>query len=223
MSDERKTRNIEIEIELMVSPERLWRAITEAEEIVRWFAPEAKVEPGPGGSIGLSWGPGMEGKEPILIWEPGKHLRVGSAGTAGSPKVVDYHIETRGGKTVLRLVHSGFEADGSFDDEYDSTSGGWALFLAMLKYGLDRFPESPARNVTSFRFLPLDEYGRFAWIMDPEGNRVELWEPAAGGEPKARGAEPVAHVQETVTPELIAREVARAKTLRPGPPEARST
>ena len=22
-----------------------------------------------------------------------------------------------------------------------------------------------------------DEYGRFAWIIDPEGNRVELWEP----------------------------------------------
>ena len=21
------------------------------------------------------------------------------------------------------------------------------------------------------------EYGRFAWLMDPEGNRVELWEP----------------------------------------------
>jgi predicted enzyme related to lactoylglutathione lyase len=24
-----------------------------------------------------------------------------------------------------------------------------------------------------------DEYGRFAWIIDPEGNRVELWEPPA--------------------------------------------
>lgn len=23
------------------------------------------------------------------------------------------------------------------------------------------------------------EYGRFAWIWDPEGNRVELWEPPA--------------------------------------------
>jgi predicted enzyme related to lactoylglutathione lyase len=22
------------------------------------------------------------------------------------------------------------------------------------------------------------DYGRFAWIMDPEGNRTELWEPA---------------------------------------------
>jgi predicted enzyme related to lactoylglutathione lyase len=21
-------------------------------------------------------------------------------------------------------------------------------------------------------------YGRFAWVMDPEGNRIELWEPA---------------------------------------------
>ena len=24
------------------------------------------------------------------------------------------------------------------------------------------------------------EYGRFAWIIDPEGNKIELWEPAAG-------------------------------------------
>jgi hypothetical protein len=21
------------------------------------------------------------------------------------------------------------------------------------------------------------DYGRFAWIMDPEGNRIELWQP----------------------------------------------
>lgn len=24
------------------------------------------------------------------------------------------------------------------------------------------------------------EFGRFAWIMDPEGNRIELWEPPPG-------------------------------------------
>ena len=24
------------------------------------------------------------------------------------------------------------------------------------------------------------EYGKFGWIMDPEGNRVELWEPPEG-------------------------------------------
>ena len=25
-----------------------------------------------------------------------------------------------------------------------------------------------------------ESYGRFAWIWDPEGNRIELWQPAAG-------------------------------------------
>ncbi|MEO6798992.1 MAG: VOC family protein [Rhodanobacter sp.] len=25
------------------------------------------------------------------------------------------------------------------------------------------------------------EYGKFGWVMDPEGNKVELWEPPAGG------------------------------------------
>ncbi len=29
------------------------------------------------------------------------------------------------------------------------------------------------------------DYGPFAWIMDPEGNRIELWEP-----PKSRCARP---------------------------------
>lgn len=24
------------------------------------------------------------------------------------------------------------------------------------------------------------EYGKFGWVMDPEGNRLELWEPPAG-------------------------------------------
>jgi predicted enzyme related to lactoylglutathione lyase len=25
------------------------------------------------------------------------------------------------------------------------------------------------------------EYGRFGWVSDPEGNRVELWEPPRPG------------------------------------------
>jgi predicted enzyme related to lactoylglutathione lyase len=24
------------------------------------------------------------------------------------------------------------------------------------------------------------EYGKFAWVIDPEGNKIELWEPLAG-------------------------------------------
>jgi len=25
------------------------------------------------------------------------------------------------------------------------------------------------------------EFGKFGWVTDPEGNKVELWEPPAGG------------------------------------------
>jgi predicted enzyme related to lactoylglutathione lyase len=25
------------------------------------------------------------------------------------------------------------------------------------------------------------EYGRFGWFIDPDGNKVELWEPSSGG------------------------------------------
>ncbi|MFN9451844.1 MAG: VOC family protein, partial [Rubrivivax sp.] len=27
------------------------------------------------------------------------------------------------------------------------------------------------------------EYGKFGWVMDPEGNTVELWQPPAGKQP----------------------------------------
>jgi len=26
-----------------------------------------------------------------------------------------------------------------------------------------------------------ESYGKFGWVMDPEGNRIELWEPPAEG------------------------------------------
>ncbi|MGH7534822.1 MAG: VOC family protein [Gemmatimonadales bacterium] len=30
------------------------------------------------------------------------------------------------------------------------------------------------------------EYGRFGWVADPEGNRLELWEPPAAATPEER-------------------------------------
>jgi predicted enzyme related to lactoylglutathione lyase len=27
------------------------------------------------------------------------------------------------------------------------------------------------------------EYGRFGWVLDPEGTKIELWQPPQGGEP----------------------------------------
>jgi catechol 2,3-dioxygenase-like lactoylglutathione lyase family enzyme len=69
----------------------------------------------------------------------------------------------------------------------------WSLFPQTTKY----FAPSTAAFMLNYRVDDLDalvaalraegveilgredyDYGRFAWIMDPEGNRIELWEPA---------------------------------------------
>jgi catechol 2,3-dioxygenase-like lactoylglutathione lyase family enzyme len=69
----------------------------------------------------------------------------------------------------------------------------WAPFEEKTSY----FGPGPAPFMLNFRVDDLDavlaalaaegvtidpkredhDYGRFAWIVDPEGNRIELWEP----------------------------------------------
>jgi len=73
----------------------------------------------------------------------------------------------------------------------------WSIFPRSSKY----FDPSTAAFMINYRVENMDEllralqaegvevlgqqdesYGRFAWIMDPEGNRIELWEPARAPE-----------------------------------------
>jgi hypothetical protein len=46
---------------------------------------------------------------------------------------------------------------------------------------LDALLEELRREgVTVDERIEASEFGRFGWVMDPEGNRVELWESAEG-------------------------------------------
>jgi predicted enzyme related to lactoylglutathione lyase len=73
----------------------------------------------------------------------------------------------------------------------------WSIFSRQTKY----FEPSRAPFMLNYRVDDLDgllealraegvaidpkrddgEYGRFAWITDPEGNKIELWEPPREG------------------------------------------
>lgn len=141
------TRKLEFEVEIGATPGEIWQALTEAEGIKRWFAPEASVTPGAGGSVMVSWGPGAEGTAPIHLWEPGQRF-----GWTEGQKLVEFEIEAvEGGRTRLRLVQSGFGADAKFDDEVDSTHGGWLSYLAMLQYGAEHWRGQPMRQVHQMR------------------------------------------------------------------------
>lgn len=70
------------------------------------------------------------------------------------PLTVDCHIETRGGKTVLRLVHSGFGATADWDDEYDAVKRGWGFELIALRHYLSR--HRGQTRVTAWPKAPVD-------------------------------------------------------------------
>lgn len=144
MTDEPETtsRAVEMEISVDASPEAVWRALTDAGELVKWFPLEARVDPGVDGTIRLSWGEGVEGEARIDGWEPGRLLRwVEDA--AGATLAVEFRLEGRGGGTRIRLVHSGFGADADWDAYYDGTEIGWSFFLRNLRHYLERHPGEP--------------------------------------------------------------------------------
>jgi hypothetical protein len=108
------------------------------------------VDPRVGGEYIFSWGPGMEGKTTIAVWDPYTHFGTCSERSVtygGKGKIdtgvtrsmaVDYYIEAIGdGVTRLRLVQSGFGPEAAWDDEFESTKSGWADFLKKLKEVLE--------------------------------------------------------------------------------------
>ena len=93
-------------------------------------------------------------------------------------------VETREGRTIFE-----------WREHHDPSSIAltvWALFPDTTKY----FSPGTATFMVNYRVRNLDrmiaqlqargvavdpivteEAGRFAWVIDPEGNRIELWEP----------------------------------------------
>ncbi len=126
-------RSHESAITLHASPDDVWRALTDADELMRWFPLDARVAPGAGGRFWMSWGPPWDSDGTISVWEPGRRLKV-DGGLVGL--TVDYIIEGRGGETVLRVVTSGFEKIANWEDEWDGTRRGWRFELLGLEHYL---------------------------------------------------------------------------------------
>lgn len=167
-----QTRDIELSVELDASPEAVFRAVTDGPEIAKWLAPEARSTPPQGGNKGtiwISWGEGMSAEHEIEIYDSPKHVRhpSGKNGDTNAPLYADWWIEAHaGGKTTLRLVHSGFSTGADWDDEFDAHARGWSLMLTNLRHSFARHPGQLARHV--------------AFMLGVESTRPELWKKLLG-------------------------------------------
>jgi uncharacterized protein YndB with AHSA1/START domain len=138
-ASEKEQLKIDVSLEIAAPVEAVWKALTEARELERWFPPSARVTPGVGGEVFMSWGSPWEGGSRIEAWEEKQRLRTRGFFEHGEGSVVEYTLETTAGKTRLRLVHSGFASGTDWDDElYGGTVRGWRYELRSLRHYLER-------------------------------------------------------------------------------------
>src|SRR3954466_777653 len=71
-----QTRAFSMSLDLDAPAEDVWRALTDAQELVRWFPVGARVTPGAGGTMLWTWGEGWDWETRIHAWEPGRMLRL---------------------------------------------------------------------------------------------------------------------------------------------------
>jgi uncharacterized protein YndB with AHSA1/START domain len=178
------TRGVERELEVNAPVEAVWKALAEAEEIARWFAPAARVTPGAGGEITWIWKDIAEWTSKIEIWEPNRHLRAvynWSPAPEKSPPqqlAMDFYLEARGGKTLLRLVHSGFGTGADWEGEYDGVSRGWSSELCSLRHYLENHRGATRAVAWAKRDIAVSWEEGWKRMTGPQGLALE---PAADG------------------------------------------
>ena len=163
------------EIEIDATADAVWNEIASGEGLKRWLAEDAKVTDGVEGQQWVSWGQGQEMAVQHLVWQPGERLQLGQRGddlSGWDALVMDWTIESKGGKAILRLCQSGMPETPDWDDTYDSTTVGWRLFFAAIKHGLEQHAGKTRRTI--FRSGPVEAPRDGAWKkffaeFDPKG------------------------------------------------------
>ncbi|HEX3450793.1 MAG TPA: SRPBCC domain-containing protein [Isosphaeraceae bacterium] len=174
----KKARSYEKNFEVAAPVESVWKAITEGDELTRWFCQEARCEPDIGGQQHIDWGGGAKATGVITVWKPNSHLRTEavrpdldnsmSAGTS-EPYATDWYLEHQGGVTRVRMVASGFGEGPDWDHEYDGTFHGWDMFHKTMKHYLEHHRGHASANVVLYAVLSVPPSEAWSRLMSAEG------------------------------------------------------
>jgi len=141
------------EIVAPVPAEDVWLALTTGDGMDGWFLGTGnEIEGRQGGRVHLDFGEGGSADSTITAWEPPHRFAFGGeVGPDGVSHAFEYTLEGReGGRTWIRLVHSGFLGD-DWEAEYEALGEGDGMYLHLLAQYATWFPGRRASLVSAFR------------------------------------------------------------------------
>ncbi len=138
------TEQIEREMVIAASPDRVWEAITQEEHLGTWFGDAgADVDLRPGGKLSLHWNEHGTVHAVIEVVEPTERFVFRWAGptspdpTPGNATTVEFRLSPEGGGTRLTVVERGFGELAVSEDEraayVDDNTQGWRDELDELR------------------------------------------------------------------------------------------
>ena len=181
MAETQTTRTLEISLDIDAAVSRVWNALTDPDQLRQWFPLMAEVDPGRDGSIRLTWGPELDGRNAIIAWEVDRYLKTSwfepaapDGPLAGQAErnfyadhetrrkmTVEFFLQSKGEGTELRMVHAGFPTTPDWDEEYEAHARGWIFELNSLANYLGRH-DGEERHVAWVR-RPLTITREQAW------------------------------------------------------------
>jgi uncharacterized protein YndB with AHSA1/START domain len=129
-------RAVRYERRYEATPEEVWAALTEPEQVRNWLA-AMTIEPRAGGRITFAWDNGHTDEGVVRVFDPPTTFEY--TWEEGESSVVRFELVSDGDGTVLILDHSKIVVDSAA-----SIGAGWHMHLDALDALLAGSPETPA-------------------------------------------------------------------------------
>jgi len=184
-------RSVATEVEVPGTPEEVWTAIATGPGISSWFVP-SQVEERVGGAVvsDFGFGPGMEARATVSIWDPPRRMVAESLGE--DPTVAtEWSVEARaGGTCVVRVVHTWTADNDKWDDQYEGHAQGWRGFFRILRLYLQHFAGQRGLSLQHLPTAPEPKeqaWGSYVGALGLAGATVGQRVSSAPGAPRLAG------------------------------------
>jgi uncharacterized protein YndB with AHSA1/START domain len=123
------------------APEVVFKALTQADELMRWFPTRVESDPRPGGKFKFTWefaNANENGSQQGEYVEVVPNRKLSYTWTAESiPTLVTFNLTDANGETTVELDHSSTQAGADHEKLHDMHANQWGFFMMNLKSYLE--------------------------------------------------------------------------------------